>query len=159
MHVWGSSSSEAIWALLCWAGVVPAHLPSPKAFVGSGWTAGGSTGTAPHQCRTVPALTEDSSKERRGLAHPWPSSGRSQVWGSHLACVDSWTLPGHLCLISACQQTDQTRSWWPLRSDLWGYISLTARSWAIDLSPAIPVAKLWQHEFEFQILQCSVQHL
>lgn len=151
MQVWGSSSSEAIWALLCWAVVVPAHLPGCRAFMGSGWTAGASIGTGPHRGRTVPALTEDSSKERHGLAHPWPSSGRRQMWGSHLACVDIWTLPGYLCLSSAYQQTDQTRSFQPLRSDLWGCISLAARSWATELSPAIPFVILWQDEFEFQV--------
>lgn len=159
MQVWGSSSSEAIWALLCWAVVLPAHLPGTETFMGSGWTAGASIGTAPHQGRAIPALTEDSSKEGHGLAHPWPSSWRGRVWGSGLACSDRWTHPGHLCLITAHQQTDQTRSWRPLRSDLWSYICLTARSWAIDLSPAIPVAVLWHHEFEFQVFQCSMQHL
>lgn len=50
----------------------------------------------------------------------------ARVWGSGLASIGSSTLPGHLGLISAHQQTDQTPSWQPLRSDLWGYISLTA---------------------------------
>lgn len=56
------------------------------------------------------------------------------------AHVDSQTPIGQLCCINMHQQAEKTCSWWPLRNDLWGGISLrllhslTFRSWAIDSS-------------------------
>jgi len=152
-QVWGRSSSEAPTAPACWVMVVPARLRGP----GPVWGMTGQREDLLKQSQPSLKTALRHSKERHGLALMYDLLLEGAKCGGDIR--PALALPRHLGPTSMHQQTEQTGSWRPFGSDLWGYISLRARSWAIDLSPAIPVAKLGQYESEFQAFRCSTQDL